>query len=324
MGEVGSRTVIHLAAQAGVRHSIDRPAEYVQANLVGFANVLEGCRRSDCRHLVYASTSSVYGANTRLPFKASEGADHPVSFYAATKRANEAMAHSYAHLFGLPCTGLRFFTVYGPWGRPDMAMSLFANAILAGTEFKLFDAGQVRRDYTFVDDVAEAVLRVAAQPPAGNAEWTGDEPDSSSSLAPWRILNVGSGRPVAMSDIVQLLEQSLGRQALWTTRPLPAGDMPATFADVEPLETLTGYRPADAAGRGHRPLRGMVSGLAKAGSTGRPQLTQSRERSTARRHPATIRSRSASSIEGRQRWPAFRKLRSSSWSDQNPTASPAA
>lgn len=243
MKETRAENVIHLAAQAGVRHSIDHPADYVAANLVGFANVLEGCRRAECRHLVYASTSSVYGANTRLPFKASETADHPVSFYAASKKANEAMAHSYAHLFGLPCTGLRFFTVYGPWGRPDMAMSLFAQAITAGEAFRLFDGGRVSRDYTFIDDVAEAVLRVVPRPPVPRPDLAGD-PDPAHGRAPWRVLNVGSGKPVAMSEIVTLLEDALGRQAKWTTEPLPPGDLPATFADVEPLWQLTGYNPA--------------------------------------------------------------------------------
>lgn len=266
MGEVRSHTVIHLAAQAGVRHSIERPADYVQANLVGFANVLEGCRRSDCRHLVYASTSSVYGANRRLPFMAADGADHPISFYAATKKANEAMAHSYAHLFALPCTGLRFFTVYGPWGRPDMAMSLFAHAILSGASFTLFDEGRVERDYTFVDDVAEAVLRVAGQPPVFDASWSADDPDPSASQAPWRILNVGSGQPVAMSDIVRLLENSLGRRAQWTTQPLPLGDVPATFADVEPLQRLTGYTPSTPLEEGVARFTGWFRGWAtKAG-----------------------------------------------------------
>jgi UDP-glucuronate 4-epimerase len=236
--------VIHLAAQAGVRYSLDNPRAYVDANLTAFANLIEACRRHGCPHLVYASSSSVYGANTRVPFRATDNTDHPVNLYAATKKANEGMAHSYAHLFGLPATGLRFFTVYGPWGRPDMAMSLFADAITTGTPLRLFDGGLLQRDYTFVDDVAEAVTRLVDLPPQGDLAWSGEAPDPASSAAPWRILNVGSGRPVEMRAIVGLLEDALDRKAITILEPMQPGDMRVTYADVEPLAALTGYRPA--------------------------------------------------------------------------------
>jgi UDP-glucuronate 4-epimerase len=236
--------VIHLAAQAGVRSSLDDPRAYVDSNLTGFANLLEACRRHGCPHLLFASSSSVYGANTRVPFRASDNTDHPVNLYAATKKANEGMAHSYAHLFGLPMTGMRFFTVYGPWGRPDMAMSLFADAITTGTPLRLFDGGRLQRDYTFIDDVTEAVTRLVERPPERNPGWSGDAPDPATSTAPWRILNVGSGRPVEMTAIVCLLEQALGRKAVTVDAPMQPGDMRVTYADVEPLAALTGFRPA--------------------------------------------------------------------------------
>jgi UDP-glucuronate 4-epimerase len=237
-------SVIHLAAQAGVRYSIEHPHAYADANLEGFLNVLEGCRHNQCRHLLYASSSSVYGANTKLPFSVDDRTDHPISLYAATKKANEVMAHSYSHLYGLPTTGLRFFTIYGPWGRPDMAMSLFADAITAGTSLRLFDGGRLQRDYTFVDDVAEAVIRLLEYPPKGEPGWSGEAPDPATSTAPWRILNVGSGRPVEMTAIVRLLEQALGRKAVTMDAPMQPGDMRVTYADVEPLAALTGFRPA--------------------------------------------------------------------------------
>jgi UDP-glucuronate 4-epimerase len=236
--------VIHLAAQAGVRSSLEDPRAYVDSNLTGFGNLLEACRRHRCPHLLFASSSSVYGANTRVPFRTSDNTDHPVNLYAATKKANEGMAHSYAHLFGLPTTGMRFFTVYGPWGRPDMAMSLFADAITAGTSLRLFDGGRLQRDYTFVDDVAEAVIRLLEYPPKGEPGWSGEAPDPATSTAPWRILNVGSGRPVEMTAIVRLLEQALGRKAVTVDAPMQPGDMRVTYADVEPLAALTGFRPA--------------------------------------------------------------------------------
>jgi len=235
--------VVHLAAQAGVRHSLVDPASYVDANLVGFGNVLEGCRHHGCRHLVYASSSSVYGANTRLPFRTSDNVDHPVSLYGATKKANEAMAHTYAHLFGLPATGLRFFTVYGPWGRPDMAMWLFTEAILAGAPIRLFNHGQMRRDFTYVDDVVEALVRLIERPPQPNPDWSGAAPDPATSRAPWHIYNIGNHQPVEVTEVVRLLEQALGREARRELLPMQPGDVPVTFADVADLEAAVGFRP---------------------------------------------------------------------------------
>lgn len=242
-GDRGFGPVIHLAAQAGVRSSLNDPRAYVDANLTGFANLLEACRRHGCPHLLFASSSSVYGANTRVPFRASDNTDHPVNLYAATKKANEAMAHSYAHLFGLRMTGMRFFTVYGPWSRPDMAMSLFADAIMSGRPLRLFDGGRLQRDYTFIGDVVEAVTRLVEHPPEGVPGWSGEAPDPASSAAPWRLLNIGSGRPVEMKEIVGLLEQALGRRAVTIDAPMQPGDMRVTYADVEPLAALIGFRP---------------------------------------------------------------------------------
>jgi UDP-glucuronate 4-epimerase len=236
--------VIHLAAQAGVRHSLIEPNAYGRANLVGFLNVLEGCRLSQCRHLLYASSSSVYGANTRMPFRVSDIADHPLNLYGASKRANELMAHAYAHLFALPATGLRFFTVYGPWGRPDMAMWLFTDAIMQGRPIKLLNHGRMRRDFTYVDDVTEAVVRLLARPPGGNPGWSGAAPDPSSSCAPWRVYNIGNSHPVELLEVVKLIEQAVGRAAVREELPLQPGDVPETCADVSELERLIGYRPA--------------------------------------------------------------------------------
>jgi UDP-glucuronate 4-epimerase len=235
--------VVHLAAQAGVRYSLIDPHAYIDANIQGFVNVLEGCRHNGCKHLLYASTSSVYGANTRLPFSTSDNVDHPISLYAATKKANELMAHSYAHLFGLPTTGLRFFTVYGPWGRPDMAMWLFTSAILQDRPIKLFNHGNMRRDFTFVDDVVEAVVRLVRVPATPNPEWTGDRPDPASSAAPWRVFNIGNSRSVELLDVVALIEQALGKKAKRELLPMQPGDVPDTFADVSALERAVGFRP---------------------------------------------------------------------------------
>src|SRR6187200_233665 len=199
--------VVHMAAQAGVRHSLVDPFAYIDANLTGFTNVLEGCRHNGCRHLLYASSSSVYGANTRLPFSTADNVDHPISLYAASKKANELMAHCYAHLYRLPATGLRFFTVYGPWGRPDMAMFIFAKAIVEGAPIKLFNHGNMRRDFTFVDDVSEAVIRLIDRPPQGNPDWSGDRPDPSSSMAPWKIYNIGNNNHEELMYVVSLLEK---------------------------------------------------------------------------------------------------------------------
>ena len=235
--------VVNLAAQAGVRHSLIDPHAYADANLTGFLNVLEGCRHSGCRHLLYASSSSVYGANTRVPFRTTDNVDHPLSFYGATKKANELMAHAYAHLFALPATGLRFFTVYGPWGRPDMAMWIFAEAIMAGRPIKLFNHGQMRRDFTYVDDVAESVTRLVTRPAAPDPAWSGDAPDPATSRAPWRVYNIGNSQPVEVTEVVRLIEAAVGKSAVRELLPMQPGDVPATCADVADLERAVGFRP---------------------------------------------------------------------------------
>jgi UDP-glucuronate 4-epimerase len=235
--------VVHLAAQAGVRHSLIDPHAYADANLTGFLNVLEGCRHTGCRHLIYASSSSVYGANTRVPFRASDNVDHPLSLYGATKKANELMAHAYAHLFALPATGLRFFTVYGPWGRPDMAMWLFTEAIMQGRPIKLFNHGQMRRDFTYVDDAVEAVVRLVPRPPAPNPAWSGNAPDPATSRAPWHVYNIGNSQPVEVSEVVRLIEQAIGKPAIRELLPMQPGDVPQTYADVADLERAVGFRP---------------------------------------------------------------------------------
>lgn len=236
--------VVHLAAQAGVRHSITHPEAYVDANLQGFANVLEGCRHNGCKHLIFASSSSVYGANTRLPFRVSDNVDHPISMYAASKKANELMAHSYAHLFRLPVTGLRFFTVYGPWGRPDMAMWIFTQSILADQPIKLFNHGNMRRDFTYVDDVVEAVVRLIAHPAAPDPGWSGNDPNPATSSAPYRIYNIGNNQPVELLQVVAELEKCLGKQAKRELIPMQPGDVPATYADVDDLMRDVGFRPS--------------------------------------------------------------------------------
>jgi UDP-glucuronate 4-epimerase len=236
--------VVNLAAQAGVRYSITHPHAYIESNVVGFLNVLEGCRHARVPHLVYASSSSVYGANTTLPFSVHDNVDHPISLYAATKKANELMAHTYSHLYGLPTTGLRFFTVYGPWGRPDMAMFLFARAILDGKPIDVFNHGRMRRDFTYVDDVVEGVVRVLDQPAAPNVEWSGAAPDSATSSAPYRVFNIGNHTPVELTDLIRLLERELGRTTTWTMRDMQPGDVPATYADVADLWEAVGFRPA--------------------------------------------------------------------------------
>jgi UDP-glucuronate 4-epimerase len=236
--------VIHLAAQAGVRYSLENPYAYIDANIEGFTNVLEGCRHSECKHLLFASSSSVYGANTKLPFSVQDNVDHPISMYAASKKANELMAHAYSHLYRFPSTGLRFFTVYGPWGRPDMAMSLFAKAILAGTPIKLFNHGNMRRDFTYIDDVSEAIVRLVDRPPQGDPNWSGQKPDPSTSTAPWKIYNIGNNNPEDLMDVVSLLEKEFGRTAAKEMLPMQPGDLPATFADIEDLARDIGYHPS--------------------------------------------------------------------------------
>ncbi|MEC5381257.1 NAD-dependent epimerase [Aurantimonas sp. C2-6-R+9] len=236
--------VIHLAAQAGVRYSLENPLAYVESNVVAFTNILEACRYNQIRHLTYASTSSVYGADTAMPFSEHQSVDHPVQFYAATKRANELMAHSYSHLFRLPTTGLRFFTVYGPWGRPDMALFLFIRDILEGKPIKLFNGGNHTRDFTFVEDIAEGVVRASDNIAQPNPDWNSDRPDPATSNAPFRLFNIGNNAPVKLLDYVEALEEALGRKAERELLPLQPGDVPDTFADVSELERAIGYRPA--------------------------------------------------------------------------------
>lgn len=236
--------VMHLAAQAGVRYSIENPAAYVDANLVGFGNVIEGARRSNVGHFVFASSSSVYGANVKLPFAEDDSVDHPVSLYAATKKANELMAHSYAHLYRLACTGLRFFTVYGPWGRPDMALFKFTRGILAGEPIPVFNRGEMVRDFTYVDDIVESVLRVIDRPAQADPAWSALAPKPSSSNAPYRIYNIGNNQPVKLMRYIEVLEQSLGKKAMIDLLPLQDGDVPETVADVSRLAAAVGFKPA--------------------------------------------------------------------------------
>src|SRR5450756_1101645 len=235
--------VVHLAAQAGVRHSIDHPHAYVDANLEGFLNVLEGCRHNDCRHLVYASSSSVYGANTKLPFSVEDKTDRPISLYAATKKANELMAHSYSHLYRLPVTGLRFFTVYGPWGRPDMSLFLFTKKLIAGEPIDVFNYGQHARDFTFIDDIVEGVVRVLDKVATPNPAWNGAEPDPGTSEAPYRLYNIGNNQPVELMYFIECIENAVGKKALKNMLPLQPGDVPRTFADVDALAVDIGFQP---------------------------------------------------------------------------------
>jgi len=235
--------VIHVAAQAGVRYSIENPHAYAESNLVGFLNILEGCRRHEVEHLTYASTSSVYGANEVLPYSVRHNVDHPVSLYAATKKANELMAHSYSHLYGLPTTGLRFFTVYGPWGRPDMAYFKFTEAILAGRPIDVYNNGHMRRDFTYIDDIAEGVLRVSDRVAAPDPEWSGKAPDPATSYAPFRVYNIGNNESVELLRFIEILEDVLGRKAQLNMLPMQPGDVPATAADIDSLARDTGFRP---------------------------------------------------------------------------------
>ncbi|HJV65058.1 MAG TPA: NAD-dependent epimerase [Geomonas sp.] len=237
-------TVVNLAAQAGVRYSLVNPYAYTESNLEGFINILEGCRHHGVRHLVYASSSSVYGANTEMPFSVHHNVDHPVSLYAATKKANELMAHTYSSLYGLPTTGLRFFTVYGPWGRPDMALFLFTRAILEGRPIDVYNYGKMQRDFTFVDDIVEGIKRVMERVPAGNPAWSGTSPDPGTSYAPYRIYNIGNNQPVELLRFIEVLEKTLGRQANKNLLPIQPGDVPATYADVDDLMRDVGFRPA--------------------------------------------------------------------------------
>jgi UDP-glucuronate 4-epimerase len=235
--------VIHLAAQAGVRYSLQNPHAYVDSNLVGFTNILEGCRHSQVQHLTYASSSSVYGGNTRMPFSVHDSVDHPVSLYAATKKANELMAHTYSHLFGLPTTGLRFFTVYGPWGRPDMALFLFTKAILEGRPIDVFNHGNMQRDFTYIDDIVEGVIRVSDRPATPNPDYSADTPDPGTSNAPYRVFNIGNHNPVPLMDYIGAIEAALGTTAQKNMLPMQPGDVPATYADVQALTDWTGFAP---------------------------------------------------------------------------------
>ncbi len=237
------RRVVNLAAQAGVRYSLQNPHAYIDSNIVGFMNILEACRHHSVEHLVYASSSSVYGANTRMPFSVHHNVDHPLSLYAATKKANELMAHTYSHLYRLPVTGLRFFTVYGPWGRPDMALFIFTRKILAGEPIDVFNHGQHKRDFTYIDDIVEGVVRVLDKIPESNPQWNSDAPDSASSNAPYRLYNIGHNQPVELMHFIATLEKNLGQKAQLNMLPLQKGDVPMTYADVDNLIRDVGYKP---------------------------------------------------------------------------------
>jgi UDP-glucuronate 4-epimerase len=250
--EGGFDVVVNLAAQAGVRYSLKNPYSYIDSNIVGFLNVIEGCRHNKVGHLVFASSSSVFGANTKMPFSVHDNVDHPVSLYAATKKANELMAHTYASLYKIPCTGLRFFTVYGPWGRPDMALFLFTKAILENRPIDVFNYGKMRRDFTYIDDIVEGVIRVIDYIPQPNPLWSGDSPDSATSYAPYRLYNIGNNNPVELMEFIGVLESCLGKKAEKNLMPIQAGDVPATYADIDDLIRDVGFRPATSIEEGIR------------------------------------------------------------------------
>ncbi len=235
--------VVNLAAQAGVRYSIENPLSYIDSNIVGFTNILEGSRHNNIKHLVYASSSSVYGLNTTMPFSVHNNVDHPISLYAASKKANELMAHTYSHLYNIPTTGLRFFTVYGPWGRPDMALFKFTKGIIEGTPIDVYNRGLMRRDFTYIDDIVEGVIRVLDKTPEPNPNWSGDTPDPSSSIAPYKLYNIGNNNPVELMHYIETLEKALGKTAKKNLLPMQPGDVPATYADVADLETDVGFKP---------------------------------------------------------------------------------
>lgn len=235
---------VNLAAQAGVRYSLINPYSYIDSNIMGFLNVLEGCRHNQVKHLVFASSSSVYGANTKMPFSVHHNVDHPVSLYAATKKANELMAHTYSSLYNIPCTGLRFFTVYGPWGRPDMALFLFTKAILEGKPIDVFNYGKMQRDFTYIDDIIEGVIRVMDNIPSPNPDWDGNAPDSATSYAPYKLYNIGNNNPVELMKYIETLEDCLGKKAEKNLLPIQAGDVPATYADVDDLVKDVGFKPS--------------------------------------------------------------------------------
>jgi UDP-glucuronate 4-epimerase len=236
--------VINMAAQAGVRYSLTNPHAYIDSNIVGFINILEGCRHANVKHLVFASSSSVYGANTKMPFSVHHNVDHPVSLYAATKKANELMAHTYSSLYNLPCTGLRFFTVYGPWGRPDMALFLFTKAILEGKPIDVFNYGKMKRDFTYIDDIIEGIVRTADKIPGPDSHWNGNDPDSATSYAPYKLYNIGNNNPVELMEFIKALEDCLGKEAKKNLLPIQLGDVPATYADVDDLTKAVGFKPS--------------------------------------------------------------------------------
>lgn len=242
--EKGFHAVVNLAAQAGVRYSLKNPYAYIDSNICGFLNILEGCRHNHIKHLVFASSSSVYGANTKMPFSVHHNVDHPVSLYAATKKANELMAHTYASLYNIPCTGLRFFTVYGPWGRPDMAYFLFTKAIIEGKPIDVFNHGKMKRDFTYIDDIVEGVVRVTDKTPEPNAQWSGDNPDSASSYAPYRLYNIGNNNPVELMRFIEVVEACLGKRAEKNFLPMQKGDVHATYADIDDLVADVGFKPS--------------------------------------------------------------------------------
>ncbi|MDQ0243022.1 UDP-glucuronate 4-epimerase [Bacillus fengqiuensis] len=237
------KVVINLAAQAGVRYSLENPRAYIDSNIIGFSNLLEECKRTNVEHLLYASTSSVYGANTNMPFSTHHSVDHPVSLYGATKKANELLAHAYSHIHGLPVTGLRFFTVYGPWGRPDMALFLFTKAILEGKPIKVFNYGKMKRDFTYVDDIVEGIVRLIHRKPTPDPKWNGDKPDPAASLAPYKLYNIGNHQPVDLMEFIEVIEEKLGMKAKKEFLPLQQGDVPETFADIKDLMEDTGFYP---------------------------------------------------------------------------------
>ncbi|MGE8168016.1 NAD-dependent epimerase [Pseudomonas putida] len=272
--------VVHLAAQAGVRYSLQNPQAYIDSNLAGFINILEGCRRHPVQHLLYASSSSVYGANQRTPYRVQDAVDHPLSLYAATKKANEAMAHSYSHLFGVPCSGLRFFTVYGPWGRPDMSPMQFARAISQGRAIQLFNYGRHQRDFTYIDDIVESLVRLLPHPPSANSNWDAMQPDPSTSHAPWRLFNIGGQRPVELLDYLALLEKHLQRDAVIELLPLQPGDVLATCADATTLDQVTGFTPRISLDEG---LRRFVAWFQDYYSPNGPQANRAGEQSDQRR-----------------------------------------
>jgi len=244
--------VVNLAAQAGVRYSIENPLAYVKTNIVGFTHILEGCRHNNVGHLVYASSSSVYGSNTKMPFSVHDNVDHPLSLYAASKKTNELLAHTYSHLYSLPTTGLRFFTVYGPWGRPDMALFKFTKAILAGEKIQVFNYGKHRRDFTYIDDIVEGIIHVLKKPAKGNNSWSGDTPDSGSSIAPWRVYNIGNNKPIDLLDYIESIERSLNKKAIKDLLPLQPGDVPDTYADVTDLINEFDFKPQMTMNKGVR------------------------------------------------------------------------